>query len=89
MMMIMQADRQDFDDVTGHMWLKLTFIGETLLCKQKTSQNRQIPVRPANSKHYATSRSRLRQGQRLGLAKIQIQDTEPVHVSHNTLNTLG
>ena len=89
MMMIMQADRQDFDDVTGHMWLKLTFIGETLLCKQKTSQNRQIPVRPANSEHYATSRSRLRQGQRLGLAKIKIQDTEQVHVSHNTLNMLG
>ena len=40
MMIIMQADRQDFDDVTGHMWLKLTFIGETLLCKQKTSQNK-------------------------------------------------
>ena len=67
----MQADRQDFDDVTGHMWLKLTFIGETLLCKQKTSQNKQIPVHPANSEHYATSRSRLRQGQRLGLAKGQ------------------
>ena len=88
-MMIMQVGRQDFDDVTGHMYLKFIFIGQTFLCKQKTSQNKQIPVRPANSKHYATSRSRLRQGQRLGLAKIQIQDTEPVHVPHNTLNTLG
>ena len=39
--------------------------------------------------HYATSRSRLRQGQRLGLAKIKIQDTEQVHVPHNTLNMLG
>ena len=89
MVMIMQVDRQDFDDVTGHMYVKFIFIGQTFLCKQKTSQNKQIPVCPANSKHYATSRSRLRQGQRLGLAKIQIRDTEPVHVSHNTLNTLG
>ena len=89
MMMIMQVDRQDFYDVTGHMYLKLTFIGQTFLCKQKMSQNKQIPVCPSNSKHYTTSRSRLRQGQRLGLAKIKIQDTEQVHVSHNTLNMLG
>ena len=81
--MIMWADRQDFDNVTGHMYLKLTFIGLTFLCQQKTSQNKQIPVRPANREHSATSRSRLRQGQRLGLAKIKI------HVSHNNLNTLG
>ena len=59
-MMIMRADRQDFDDVIVHMWLKLTFIGQTLLCKQKASQNKQISVRPANSEYYATSRSRLR-----------------------------
>ena len=88
-MMIMQVGRQDFDDVTGHMYLKFIFIGQTFLCKQKTSQNKQIPVCPTNPEHYATSRSRLRQGQRLGLAKIKIQDTEQVHVSHNTLNTLG
>ena len=56
----MRADRQDFNDVIGHMWLKLTFIGQTLLCKQKASQNKQISVRPANSEYYATSRSRLR-----------------------------
>ena len=87
--MIMWADRQNFDDVTGHMYLKFIFIGQTFLCKQNMSQNKQIPVRPANSKHYATSRSGLRQGQRLGLAKIKIQDTEKVHFSHNTLNTLG
>ena len=87
-MLIMRADRQDFDDVTGHICLKLNFIGQTFLCKQKTSQNKQIPVRPTNPEHYATSRSRLRQGQRLGLAKIKIMDTEQVHVSHNTLNTL-
>ena len=89
MIMIMLADRQHFDDVTGHMYLKFIFIGQRFLCKQKTSQNKEIPVHPANSKHYATSRSRLRQGQRLGLAKIKIQDTEQIHVSHNTLNTLG
>ena len=59
-MMIMRADRQDFDDVIGHMWLKLTFIDQTLLCKQKASQNKQISVRPANSEYYATSRLRLR-----------------------------
>ena len=88
-MVIMRADRQDFDDVTGHMYLRFIFIGQTFLCKQKMSQKKQISVRPANSNHYVTSRSRLRQGQRLGLAKIEIQDTEQVHVSHNTLNTLG
>ena len=71
------------------MYLKFIFIGQVFLCKQKASQNKQISVRPTNSKHYATSRSRLRQGQRLGLAKIKIQDTEQVHVPHNTLNTLG
>ena len=89
MVMIIQVDRQDFDDVTGHMYVKFIFIGQTFLCKQKTSQNKQIPVRRANSKHYATSRSRLHQGQRLGVAKTKIQDTEQVHVSHNTLNMLG
>ena len=47
LMMIMQADRQDFDEVTGHMYLKLTFIGQMFLCQQKTSQNKQYPVRPA------------------------------------------
>ena len=88
-MMIMRANRQNFDDVTGYMYPKFIFIGQTFLCKQKTSQNKQIPVRPTNPEHYATSRSRLRQGQRLGLAKIKIQDTEQVHVPHNTLNTLG
>ena len=88
-MMIMRANRQNFDDVTGYMYPKFIFIGQTFLCKQKTSQNKQIPVRPTNPEHYATSRSRLRQGQRLGLAKIKIQDTEQVHVSHNTLNMLG
>ena len=88
-MMIMRANRQNFDDVTGYMYPKFIFIGQTFLCKQKTSQNKQIPVRPTNPEHYATSRSRLRQGQRLGLAKIKIQDTEQIHVSHNTLNTLG
>ena len=31
----MRADRQDFDNVTGHMYLKLTFIGLTFLCQQK------------------------------------------------------
>ena len=46
-MMIMQVDRQDFDEVTGHMYLKLTFIGQMFLCQQKTSQNKQHPVRPA------------------------------------------
>ena len=46
-MMIMQADRQDFDEVTGHMYLKFTFIGQMFLCQQKTSQNKQYPVRPA------------------------------------------
>ena len=50
-MMIMQVGRQDFDDVTGHMYLKFIFIGQTFLCKEKTSQNKQIPVRPANSEH--------------------------------------
>ena len=88
-MMIMRANRQNFDDVTGYMYPKFIFIGQTFLCKQKTSQNKQIPVRPTNPEYYATSRSRLRQGQRLGLAKIKIQDTEQIHVSHNTLNTLG
>ena len=39
--------------------------------------------------HYATSKSRLRQGERLGLAKIKMQDNEQIHVSHNTLTTLG
>ena len=39
MMMIMRADRQGFDDVTGHMYLKFIFIGQTF-CKQKTSQNK-------------------------------------------------
>ena len=39
--------------------------------------------------HYATSRSRLRQGERLGLAKIEMQDNEQIHVSDNTLTTLG
>ena len=34
MMMIMRVDRQDFDDI---------------LCQQKTSQNKQIPVCPANA----------------------------------------
>ena len=87
--MIMGANRQNFDDVTGYMYPKFIFIDQTFLCKQKTSQNKQIPVRPGNSKHYATSRSRLRQGQRLGVAKTKIQDTEQVHVSHNTLNMLG
>ena len=72
-----------------HMYLKLTFIGQTFLCQQKTSQNKQIPVHPTNCEHYETTRSRLHQGQRLGLAKIKIQDTEHVHVFHNTLNTLG
>ena len=38
--------------------------------------------------HYATSKSRLRQGERLGLAKIKMQDNEQIHVSHNTLTTL-
>ena len=47
LMMIMQADRQDFDEVTGHMYLKLTFIGQMFLCQQKMSQNKQHPVRPA------------------------------------------
>ena len=89
MMMIMWVDRQDFDDITGHLCQKFIFIGQTFLCKQKTSQNKQIPFRPANRKYYATSRSRLRQGQRLSLAKIKIQDIEEVHVSHNTLNKLG
>ena len=88
-MMIMRAEMQDFNDVTGHMYLKFIFIGQRFLCKQKASQNKEIPVCPTNSKHYATSRSRLRQGQRLGLAKIKIQDTEQVHVPHNTLNMLG
>ena len=88
LMMIMQVERQDFNAFTGHMYLKLTFIGLTFLC-QKTSQNKQIPVCPADREHYVTSRSRLRQRQRLGLAKIKIQDTEKVHVSQNTLNTLG
>ena len=83
MVMIMRVNRQDFDDITGHMDLKLTFIGLTFLCQQKTSQNKQIPVPPANCEHYATSRSRLR------LSKIKFQDTEQVHVSQNTLNTLG
>ena len=49
MMMIMQVDRQDFDDVTSHMYLIITFIGQTFLCQQKTSQNKQIPVHPANA----------------------------------------
>ena len=71
------------------MYLIITFIGQKFLCKQKTSQNKQIPVCSHMREHYATSRSRLRQGQRLGLAKIKIQDTEQVHVSHNTLNMLG
>ena len=63
MLMIMWADRQDSDDVPGHTYLKFNFIGETFLCKQKTSQNKQIHVCPTNSKHYATSRSTLCQGQ--------------------------
>ena len=45
-MMIMWADRQDFDNVTGHMYLKLTFIGLTFLCQQKTSQNKQFLSAP-------------------------------------------
>ena len=65
MMMIMQADRQDFDDVTGQMIEIINFIGQTLLCKQKTSQNKQIPVCPHMIKHYVRSRSRLHQWQGL------------------------
>ena len=65
-MMIMQAGRQDFDDVTGHMNLIITFIGLTFLCQQKTSQNKQISVCPHMIKHY-TTRSRLYQRQRLSL----------------------
>ena len=71
------------------MYLIITFIGQKFLCKQKTSQNKQIPVHPHMREHYATSRSRLRQGERLGLAKIKMQDNEQIHVSHNTLTTLG
>ena len=67
-MMIMQADRQDFDDVTGHMNLTITFIGLMFLCQQKTSQNKQISVRLHMIKQYAI-RSRLCQRQRLNLAQ--------------------
>ena len=88
-MMIMQADRQDFDDVTVHMYLIITFIGQTFLCQQKRHKINKFLSTLQIREHYATSRSRLRQGQRLGLAKIKIQDKEQVHVSRNTLNTLG
>ena len=49
MMKIMLVERSDFDDITGHMYLKFIFIGQRFLCKQKMSQNKQIPVRPANN----------------------------------------
>ena len=37
MMMIMRMDRQDFDEVTDHMNLRITFIGLMVLCQQKAS----------------------------------------------------
>ena len=40
----MRTDRQDFDDVTDHMNLIITFIGLMVLCQQKASQNKQISV---------------------------------------------